>query len=49
MHTMIETSPFQASAAALGVAADLQDNLLTVTHDLERLQKIGRASCRERV
>ncbi len=40
MHMMIETTPFQASAAALGVAADLQDNLLTVTHDLERLQAL---------
>ena len=40
MQTMIENTASYASPLAFGVAADLQDNLLTVTNDLERLQTL---------
>lgn len=40
MQTMIENHASHASPLDFGVAADLQDNLLTVTHDLERLQTL---------
>ncbi len=40
MQNMIENHASHASPLDFGVAADLQDNLLTVTNDLERLQTL---------
>lgn len=41
MHTTPEhIARAASSAAAFGAAADLQDNLLTVSNDLERLQSL---------
>ena len=37
---MLESTPAPAEGLAFGVATDLQDNLLTASHDLERLQAL---------
>ncbi len=40
MQTMNDSESARTGAQALAVAADLQDNLLTATNDLERLQTL---------
>jgi len=40
MQNMIENHASHAAPLDFGVAADLQDNLLTVSNDLERLQTL---------
>jgi hypothetical protein len=37
---MLESTPAPADGLAFGIATDLQDNLLTASHDLERLQAL---------
>jgi hypothetical protein len=37
---MLESTPAPAAGLAFGIATDLQDNLLTASHDLERLQAL---------
>ena len=41
------TDPHGAAAMPLLVAADLQDNLMTATHDLDRLQTLLAHACDE--
>lgn len=37
---MLESTPAPADGLAFAIATDLQDNLLTASHDLERLQAL---------